>query len=264
MNSTKTNQLTIRTPEGIVFSLKLACPVTRFLALTIDLACISLLTTLVNVVVFFLALLSTDLAWAFMALSYFLISIGYGIVMEWFWQGRTIGKRVLHLRVMDVHGLRLQFSQVVVRNLFRFVDYLPGLYLVGGFACLVSARSQRLGDVAANTIVVWSPAIRQPALDTIASDKYNSLRDYPHLAARLRQRTTPAETDIALRALFRKNILEPVARVELFGKIAAHFRSIVQFPQEATDGLSDERYVHNVVDLLMQQSQARSGKTQAG
>jgi len=216
------------------------------------------------VVVFVLALLSADLAWAFMALSYFLISIGYGIVMEWFWQGRTIGKRVLHLRVMDVNGLRLQFSQVVVRNLFRFVDNIPGLYLVGGIACLLSARSQRLGDLAANTIVVWNPAIRQPSLDTITSDKYNSLRDYPHLVARLRQRTTPAEADIALRALFRKNILESAARVELFGKIAAHFRSIVRFPQEATDGISDERYVHNVVDLLMQQRENRPGETQAG
>ncbi len=252
MSTTKTNMLTIRTPEGIVFSLKLACPVTRFLALVVDLACIGALSTLVNTLVAVLAPLTFDLAAALSILAGFAIAIGYSIVLEWFWQGRTIGKRLFRLRVMDMNGLRLQFSQVVVRNLLRFVDALPGLYLVGGIACLISARAQRLGDLAANTIVVWTPPIRKPALENILAGKYNSLRDYPHLIARLRQHTTPAATDIALRALFRKDILEPSARLELFQEIAAYFKSVVQFPPETTNGLSDERYVRNVIDLLLQ------------
>ena len=44
---------------------------------------------------------------------------------------------MLRLRVMDVHGLRLQFHQVLMRNLLRFVDMLPGTYAVGGAACLL-------------------------------------------------------------------------------------------------------------------------------
>jgi len=72
----------------------------------------------------FLGLISFDFARAFTVLAYFVIQIGYGIVMEWFWRGQTLGKRLLRLRVIDSQGLRLQFSQIVIRNLLRFVDML--------------------------------------------------------------------------------------------------------------------------------------------
>ena len=87
---------------------------------------------------------------------------------EWYWRGQTVGKRVLKLRVMDEQALRLEFSQIVVRNLLRFVDFLPGLYLVGGTACVLSRRFQRLGDLAANTIVVRNPEVDAAESGTIA------------------------------------------------------------------------------------------------
>ncbi len=77
----------------------------------------------------------------------------------------------MRLRVTDVHGLQLQFSQVVIRNLLRFVDSLPALYLVGGAACLINRRAQRLGDFAANTIVVWNPRVDEPNLDQLLGGK---------------------------------------------------------------------------------------------
>ena len=86
---------------------------------------------------------------------------------------------------MDEQGLRLKFSQVVIRNLLRPVDGLPLAYLLGGLACLISKRAQRLGDLAAGTIVVRHPTIFQPDLDQLMAGKYNSFRDYPHLEARL-------------------------------------------------------------------------------
>jgi len=190
------------------------------------------------------------LARAIATVVYFIVSIGYGMAAEWYWRGQTVGKRLLRLRVMDAQGLRLQFSQIVIRNLLRFVDMLPAFYLVGGIACLVSRRAQRLGDLAANTIVVRNPRITKPDLDQLLAGKYNSLRDYPHLEARLRQRISPAEASIAMQALLRRDRLEPQARVELFEGIAAYFRSKVEFPPEATDGITDEQYVRNVLDVL--------------
>src|ERR1041385_4715774 len=156
----KTNQLLIQTPEGIVFSLLLAGPVTRFLAWAVDIACIGVLWIVLGSLLGFLGLISLDLARALIVLAYFVIQIGYGITMEWLWRGQTIGKRLLRLRVMDAQGLRLQFSQIVIRNLLRFVDALPAFYLVGGIVCLASGRAQRLGDLAANTIVIRNPRIR--------------------------------------------------------------------------------------------------------
>ena len=250
MKVEKTNALTLGTPEGVHFDLKLAGPVTRSLAWAIDLAAALVVTQFLNSLIMALGAVVYDVASAFTTLVYFAVSIGYSIVLEWYWQGRTIGKRLLRLRVMDVHGLRLRFSQVVVRNLLRFVDTLPVFYMVGGLACLISPRSQRLGDIAANTIVVWTPKTRRSDLDQVLSGKFNSFDDYPHLEARLRQRVSPEQADVALQALLRREGLDPVARIELFRDVASCFRSLVEFPQEATDGISDEQYVRNVVDVL--------------
>jgi hypothetical protein len=178
------------------------------------------------------------------------ISIGYGILTEWYWRGQTIGKRFMRLRVMDERGLRLHFSQIVIRNLLRVVDILPAFYLVGGTACLVSRRSQRLGDFAANTIVVRHPRIEEPDLEKLVSDKYNSLRTQPHIEARLRQLVTPQEAGLAVQALLRRDEIEDDARVELFRELAAHFKERVRFPDHLTEGLSDEQMVRNVVDSL--------------
>ena len=249
MNS-KTNTLLIRTPEGILFSQLLASPMTRFLAWSIDLACVAALMTLLKSLLGLLNLISFDFARAVSMLLYFAVSVGFGMVLEWYWRGQTVGKRLLRLRVIDAQGLRLQPSQIVIRNLLRFVDLLPLFYVVGGVACLVSRRGQRLGDLAANTIVVRNPRISQPDLDQLLSGKYNSLRDHPHLVARLRQRISAGEASLAMQSLLRRDLLEPGARVELFGEIAGHFRAKVEFPPEAVEGITDEQYVRNVVDVL--------------
>jgi uncharacterized RDD family membrane protein YckC len=250
MRYARTNTLLLRTPEGIVFSLPLAGPVSRFLAWGVDAACIVAATSLLHEFVGLLGKINAGLADATYVIAYFVISIGYGIACEWYWRGQTVGKRVLKLRVMDAQALRLEFSQVVVRNLLRFIDLLPGLYLVGGTACVLSRRFQRLGDLAANTIVVRNRETAQPNLEQLLGVKFNSLLEYRHLAARLRQRTSPQAAAVALEALLRRDELEPQARLQLFAGLADHFRSLVEFPPEAIEQLSDEQYVRNVAEIL--------------
>lgn len=247
---TRTNTLLIKTPEGVVFSQTLAGPVTRFLAWLIDFMCVSVLLIACNFAVMFLAIVTPDFAQALSILFYFAISVGYAMTLEWIWRGQTIGKRVLKLRVVDAHGLRLQFSQVAIRNLLRIVDLLPGLYVVGGMATLFTRQAQRLGDLAANTVVIRIPKIVEPNLEQLGADKYNSLRGYPHLCARLRQRVTPAEASTALQAIVRRDEFEAVARVQLFADLANHFKSKVEFPAEAVEGIADEQYIRNIVDVL--------------
>ena len=250
MMGDKINSLTIRTPEGIEFSLMLAGPVTRFLAWSVDLLVILATNKLLNVLLGLLGIISRDLAMAASVLGYFIVSIGYGIATEWYWHRQTLGKRMLRLRVMDLHGLQLQFSQIVIRNLLRFVDSLPAFYLVGGLVCLINRRAQRLGDFVANTIVVWSVPVDEPDLDQLLEGKYNSFRKYPHLEARLRHHVFPDEAQVALQALVRRDEFEPRVRVQLFQSIVVYFKTIITFPQEATDSISDEQYVRNLVDVL--------------
>ncbi|MBF0529253.1 MAG: RDD family protein [Deltaproteobacteria bacterium] len=254
MISSRTNSLTIKTPEGVTFSMLLAGPVTRFLAWLFDAMVIIALSQTVGKLLAVLEIISRDLASAVSILGYFFISIGYGIVMEWYWRGQTLGKHLFRLRVMDAQGLRLTFSQIVMRNLLRFVDSLPAMYLVGGLACLLSSRAQRLGDLAANTVVIRHPKVYQPDLTQILADKYNSFHDYPHLEARLRQKVLPGEARVALQAIMRRDYLDPAARVTLFHEVADHFRNLVQFPPEAINGISDEQYVRNIVGALFRSS----------
>jgi uncharacterized RDD family membrane protein YckC len=261
MNAPKSGQLVIRTPEGISFSLTLAGPVTRFLAWAVDVAVILAILMVLGTVIRLFSLFSLDLAQAANALIAFAVQLGYRIVAEWFWRGQTVGKRLLRLRVVDAAGLRLHSSQIIIRNLLRAVDFLPAFYIVGGIACLFSRRSQRLGDVAANTIVIREPVLTQPDLDQLLSGKFNSLREHPHLAARLRQRVSPGEASVALLALLRRDELDPVARVELFGELAAHFRSKVEFPPEVVEGMADEQFVRNAVDVIYR---SRTGTAKAG
>ena len=247
---TRTNTLLIKTPEGVVFSQTLAGPVTRFLAWIIDFLCASVLLIALNMIVAFTSIVSPELGSALSIVFYFVVSIGYALTLEWLWRGQTIGKRMLRLRVVDAQGLRLHFSQIAIRNLLRVIDLLPAMYLVGGVATLLSRKAQRLGDLAANTVVIRIPKIVEPNLEQLGADKYNSLRAHPHLCARLRQRVSPAEASTALQAIIRRDDFEAIARVQLFGELAEHFKSKVEFSGEAVAGIGDEQYVRNVVDVL--------------
>jgi uncharacterized RDD family membrane protein YckC len=246
----RAQSLPIRTPEGIVFSQILAGPATRFVAALIDILCVVALDSAVGAVLGLLQVVGPGIAQAAMTVGYFAISIGYGILLEWAWRGQTVGKKLCRLRVVDAEGMRLQFDQIVTRNLLRAIDMLPVFYFVGGISCWFSPKCQRLGDIAANTIVVRTPRVSEPDLDQLLSGKFNSLRQHPHLAARLRQRVSPGEAATALQALMRRDEFDPSARVALFGQLAEHFQAKVAFPHEAIDGLADEQYIRNVVDVI--------------
>ena len=117
--------MVIQTAEGMRFTLPLAGPVSRFLAWAIDAAVISVATGVAAKGLGALKFLGNDLTVGLSVLSFFAIWIGYAILLEWLWSGQTVGKRALGLRVLDATGRRLQFPQIVLRNVMRFLDGLP-------------------------------------------------------------------------------------------------------------------------------------------
>jgi uncharacterized RDD family membrane protein YckC len=250
MKSPRPSRLSIETPEGVIFSFELATPVTRALAWSVDTAAIALGGLLLAQVSQFVSKVSPDFASAVGVAGYFVVSTVYAIVLEWRWRGQTIGKRLFGLRVMDVHGLRLRLPQIALRNLLRLVDCLPLFYLVGGLTAVFSRNAQRLGDMAASTIVTRERRDEMPDLERIAPMKYNSLLGQPHLAARLRSLVTPEAAALAVRAVTLRDGYDPLARVVLFRDLAAHFRSLVEFPEEAVENLTDEQYVRCVLRVI--------------
>ena len=246
----RVSSISVRTPEGVAFSFRLASPAIRLAAMVIDLAVIVSAGSIIGTFVRIIAPLSKDVAGLVAVISYFIVSEGYRIVIEWKWRGQTIGKRLLRLRVVDAQGKRLAFEQVAMRNLLRFVDALPMAYLLGGSAAFLSRRGQRLGDLAAGTLVIWEPEQPMPEFESLRGDKYNSLRTQLPIVARLRQSVTPEVARVAWQALARRNELEAGARVALFAELASYIRSVTRIPEELDEGVPDEQFIRNVVDVL--------------
>ncbi len=244
------NTLRIQTPEGIGFTLPLAGPAVRLFAWGLDFLIVGVVWILFTTATTLAGFVAEELAQSAMLIGWFVLPFAYSMFFEWRWRGQTPGKRVFRLRVVDAQGLRLQPGQVLLRNLLRAVDILPAFYVVGGTACFLSRRHQRLGDLAANTVVVRSPRPQAPALEAVLDDRVNSLRPMAHLAARLRQRVPADEAALALQALLRRDDLEPGARVALYAELAGHFRERVPYPAEIAEALADEQYLRNVVDIL--------------
>lgn len=93
---------------------------------------------------------------------FFVLTLAYFLGSELAW-GRTIGKRVMRLRVVGLDGAKLTPAAAVIRNIVRIVDWLPGLYIVGAIALFTAGNKRaRLGDMAAKTKIVADDAPPPP------------------------------------------------------------------------------------------------------
>ncbi|MGH9394897.1 MAG: RDD family protein [Terriglobales bacterium] len=242
-----------RTEEGFAFELPLAPLSARCLAWIVDAAVVAAGLQVLSLVIEALARRAAGVASGVNALVSFAVLLLYAAALEWWWQGQTVGKRALGLQVMDARGLPLSGAQVLMRNLLRVMDFMPLLYLVGGASCVLARRGQRVGDLVAGTVVVARRGASAPAAQAasgLAAGKYNSLREHPLLALRLREQVRPEAAALVVEALARREGLEAGARARIYGELAAYFRGLVEFPGAATAGLSPEQYLRNVVGVL--------------
>jgi uncharacterized RDD family membrane protein YckC len=153
---------TIDTPEQARLEFAIAGIGSRFLALTLDLliqAGAGLALVLVVVLMRLTGLfngvpLSAQWIVALLIALTFLSHFGYFTIFEILWRGQTPGKRMVHIRVVKDSGRTLSASETILRNLMRIADQLPALYAVGILSALLTAQSQRLGDLLAGSIVV--------------------------------------------------------------------------------------------------------------
>ncbi len=84
---------------------------------------------------------------------YILPALFYHLLMEIFFHGQSVGKKLMHIKVITLEGGQPSLSQYLIRWMFRLVDF--GFFLLPGFFCVIlSARSQRVGDLIAGTIVI--------------------------------------------------------------------------------------------------------------
>ncbi len=250
-------ELTIATPEGVLFRLPLAGPAPRLYAMLLDIAIVLAAINGLGYLVYLIFAKVPGFAAMTITLAEFAIGFAYGALLEGFWNGQTIGKRLFHLRVIDQSGLPLRLEQAWIRNLMRTVDALPLAYLVGGISALSSPIMQRFGDRVAGTLVVRETPLAAPAEEASSRQKYNSFTDYPVIAMRLRRAGTPELAGLIQDALRRRNDLAPYARREIYRELVTYLQSeIAPFPDELVEILSDEQYLTNAASVLLASQRA--------
>ena len=141
----------LETPEGITLSLRVAGPVARALAWSIDLLIkyVALLTLLLA-----LTILSRA-GFGLWLIALFLTEWLYPALFEVYAGGATPGKKALGLIVVHANGTPVAWPAALIRNLLRAVDFLPALYGFGVIAMFSNRDFQRLGDLAAGTVGIY-------------------------------------------------------------------------------------------------------------
>jgi uncharacterized RDD family membrane protein YckC len=155
------DQLSIDTPELVSIELPLAGIGSRFIAVLVDYliwGAGALVLVLVGVVVLpamnAFNKLSAQWTVALVVFAIFLVNWGYFTLFEAFWNGRTPGKRVARIRVIQRSGRPIGLFESMARNLVRYIDQIPFFYAIGVITMFCTRQHQRLGDLAAGTLVV--------------------------------------------------------------------------------------------------------------
>lgn len=164
------DQLNIATPELVDIEMSLAGIGSRFIALLVDYLIwgAGFLVLSVLLAIFLkpgsLAFTGVPEQWAIAAVIFiiFLLNWGYFTLFEAFWNGQTPGKRVARIRVIQRSGRAIGLFESMARNLVRYVDQIPFFYAVGVIAMFVTRQHQRLGDLAAGTLVVRDREVESP------------------------------------------------------------------------------------------------------
>jgi uncharacterized RDD family membrane protein YckC len=263
------DHLNIDTPELVSIEMPLAGIGSRFIAIFVDYALWTALITLLVLLgalvlpsIRFLDRLSVNWAIGIVFFLFFLLHWGYFTLFEALWNGRTPGKRVVHIHVIHRSGRAISFLESLTRNLVRFVDSLPSLYAVGLITMFISRQNQRLGDMAAGTLVVRDNDIATPYWGELSSRTFTAPsfaqattvdRSFtPHLQVSLPAtqvaRLSMGDLQVLESFFSRRLDMDLVTRASLAEKIAAAVSSKTSLA--IPEGTSTETFLEAVAHQL--------------
>lgn len=234
------DRLRLDTPEGVQLEITLAGLGSRLVSAVID-GLIQFALLIAAVVVLTMLASGNEvadvLAFALFTIMVFMILFGYHVAFETLASGRTPGKRWTGLRVVRVGGRPVGFLASAIRNLLRFVD---DAFLIGVIAVLASPRNQRLGDMAAGTLVVRERRGHRPSFTTPLADTRTDDRSWDVATI------TPEELTTVRRFLERRPSLVPDARARLAWELAQRLRPKVA---GAPDDLHPEEFLETLAAI---------------
>lgn len=157
------DQFDVKTPEFVSLQFQLAGLGSRAAAFIID----QLILMVANIIILIIPLMIfiyrptmwyfgeySDVKVAIIVIVLFVINWGYFFAFEYFMGGRTFGKKMMGIRVIQENGHSITLLSSFIRNLLRIIDSLPTYYLLGILMVFFHSKHKRVGDLVAGTIVV--------------------------------------------------------------------------------------------------------------
>jgi uncharacterized RDD family membrane protein YckC len=243
-------QRVILTPEHVLIHLPPAGAGSRFLALIVDAALVFGAAGFAAKLL--LPLSPEGVGYALFATLNFVLTWGYHVYFETRHGGRSPGKMLVGLRVVDGRGLPLELEQSFVRNVMRVLDFAPAFYGLGACAIQLDAWRRRLGDIVADTLVVREARSFSLPAASLASRQFNSLRE-PRVLRLVRRRVSVEEREFLLTLCLRSQGLMPQARFDLFEDVARHYRARLELDDP---NLSGENLVRGLASILSSERRA--------
>jgi uncharacterized RDD family membrane protein YckC len=240
------NELTITTPEHVEIRLEPAGLGSRFLAMLLDAAVIhGTALTLGRLAT--LAQAPRGVARAITITATLAIALAWHIWFETRRQGRTPGKRLLRIRVVDARGLPVSLYQSLVRNVMRVIDFAPAFYGIAAISALATKTHRRLGDIVADTLVVRDIQPLAQRAQRSSERRHNTLRN-PRVQRMARHRIGLEERELLLSLTLRAEKMAPQARYDLMEEVAAAYRAKLEIDEEGQ--ISGENFVRDLTALL--------------
>ncbi|MGI0117479.1 RDD family protein [Zooshikella sp. RANM57] len=217
---------TYETPEGIRLELDVAGPLVRVTAFLIDFV----IRAVVFLILWIILEIFGDLGFGLFLIFAFIIDTFYGALFEAFYNGQTPGKRAMNIQVINENFTPVSFSRAFLRNLIRYVDWLPLFYVTGLITMALRHDFKRLGDLAAGTLVVYN----EP------TPKLNTLPD-----------VTPVKLPIPLAIEEQRAIINFAERYRTISNARAEELANIVEPVFKREGTSAVTYLHQLAKGLL-------------
>lgn len=267
------DQLSIDTPELVTIEMPLAGVGSRFIALLIDgllwsagIFVLFLLTAIFLPAIHAFSEISEKWAVAIVIFIVFLLNWGYFTLFEAFWNGQTPGKRIAKIRVIQRTGRPIGIFESMARNFVRYIDYLPSFYVAGVITMFVTKQHQRLGDLAAGTLVVRDRPPESPLWTDSGSRTFTAASFIPQTAipephslvtlpAPDIAKLTPSDLEV-LEGFFSRRLDMPLdVRQNLAERIASALKG--KSGLEPPPGVSTETFLEAAARQLRDQARLR-------
>lgn len=153
------SELSINTTQNVTINFTAASIGHRILAFGVDL--LIMIAYVISVYTFlnsigFMEVLNRMDRWSQAAVQsiIFLPVMFYSLIFETFFEGQSLGKKLVRIKVVKIEGYQASFGDYLIRWLFRMIDIVISSGVVGLISIIINKKAQRLGDMAAGTSVI--------------------------------------------------------------------------------------------------------------